>query len=411
MKALVLCGGLSQLRLIENLKNRSIYVVLADMNPSAPAVKYADAFFSVSTLDVEGIRDLAIQERVDFILSVCADQMLLVAAQVSEELGLPCYIDYETAVLVSNKEDMKRIFVENEIPTSEYIVNKEIVPADVENLTWPLIVKPVDCYSSKGVKKVKNEKELLTAFKRGTRLSRTGTAIVEEYVGGDEYSVDIYVEEGEAKLLCIRVLDKIPEGNGFIICRGRYSPDLPEKLQSDIKAIGQKIANAFELKNTPMLIQFKIDGDRVSVIEFCARTGGGIKYRLLPYVSNFDAVDAIVELTLGNKPHYEEYRLKKYIVDEFIYCKKGVLDHVEGFDEILNEGIITHWEQFKPSGHEFSEIKSSGDRFAYFSVEADTPEELETKFIAAGNRIRAISTNGEDLIKHDIIEFKREWFQ
>ena len=37
------------------------------------------------------------REKVDFIITVCTDQALLTMAKVSEELGLPCYIDYETA--------------------------------------------------------------------------------------------------------------------------------------------------------------------------------------------------------------------------------------------------------------------------------------------------------------------------
>lgn len=410
MKALVLCGGMSQLSLVENLKRRGIYVVLADMNPSAPAVKHADVFYPISTLDLEGIRRVALIEKVDFVLSVCADQMLLVAAQISEELGLPCYIDYDTAKNVSNKEYMKRIFIENGIPTSKYLAKEKIKLSDVKEMKWPLIVKPVDCYSSKGVKKVNNENELLTAFSEAVRLSRSGFAIVEEYADGDEFSVDLYVEDGEAKILCIRVLDKIVGNNGFIICRGRYPAILPERMEANIRKIGQRIANAFKLTNTPMLIQMKVDGDRISVIEFCARTGGGIKYRLIPHVTHFDVVDAVVQLTLGDKPQYDNWRLKKYIIDEFLYCTSGEFDHLEGFEELMKEGVIKHWLQFKTKGFQFSEISSSGDRIAYFSVEADTLEELEKKYRIAGKSVRAISSTGEDLIRHDIIQYKKEWF-
>lgn len=410
MKALVLCGGMPQLCLVQNLKQRGIFVVLADMNPNAPAVKYADAFFPVSTLDVEGIRNIAICEKVDFILSVCADQMLLVAAQISEELELPCYIDYQTAVNVSSKEYMKKIFVENGIPTSRYIVRSKLDFSDVKDMQWPLIVKPVDCYSSRGVKRVNNKEELFIAFQNAVQLSRTNTAVIEEYVNGDELSVDLYIENGEAKLLCIRVLDKIPEGSGFIICRGRYPASLSEELQAEVCEIGQKIADSFHLKNTPMLIQMKKDEGRFHVIEFCARTGGGIKYRLLPHVAHFDVVDAVVELILGNQPHYDNWKLNRYIIDEFLYCRSGEFDHLKGFDELQKEGVIEHWEQFKAKGHIFSDISSSGDRVAYFSVEASTPDELERKYKLASQKVQAISTEGVDLIRHDIMQYKKEWF-
>ena len=176
MKALVLCGGIPQVQLIKELKDRGIYTILADMNEKAVAVKYADKFYPVSTLDIDGIRKVAKDENVDFILSVCADQMLLVAAQVSEELGLPCYIDYETAKNVSSKEYMKRIFVENGVPTSKHVILKNLDRESIKHLEYPIIVKPVDCYSSKGVKKVQSYEELELAFEEAVAFSRTGTA-------------------------------------------------------------------------------------------------------------------------------------------------------------------------------------------------------------------------------------------
>ena len=51
-----------------------------------------------------------ISAKVDYLITVCADQVLQVVAEVSERLGLPCYIDFATAENVSKKSYMKRIF-------------------------------------------------------------------------------------------------------------------------------------------------------------------------------------------------------------------------------------------------------------------------------------------------------------
>ena len=259
MKALVLCGGKPQIALIHELKRRNITAILADANDKAAAVQYADVFYNVSTLDVVGIEKIALAEKVDCILSVCADQMLLVAAQLSEKLNLPCYIDYETAKNVSSKEYMKRIFVENNIPTAKYIVGSSISLSVIEGLNFPLIVKPVDCYSSRGVKKVLNYDELLSAFENAKNLSRTGTVIVEEFVEGLELSVDIYVENGKVNILCIRSLDKIPNSEKFIICRGNYPAKISLATKGRVQDVAQKIVEAFGLVDTPMLIQMKIN--------------------------------------------------------------------------------------------------------------------------------------------------------
>ena len=403
MKALVLCGGKPQIALIHELKRRNITVILADANDKAVAVQYADVFYKVSTLDVVGIEKIALAEKVDFILSVCADQMLLVAAQLSEKLNLPCYIDYETAKNVSSKEYMKRIFVENNIPTAKYIVGSSISLSAIEGLNFPLIVKPVDCYSSRGVKKVLNYDELLLAFENAKNLSRTGTAIVEEFVEGLELSVDIYVENGKVNILCIRSLDKIPNSEKFIICRGNYPAKISLATKERVQDVSQKIVEAFGLVDTPMLIQMKINDEQIHILEFCARTGGGIKYRLLPKVCGFDVVKAVLDLTLGEKPHVEIKPLNTFIVDEFLYCNPGILDHTEGFEELLKDGIIDHYEIYKSAGYRFDEINSSGDRVAYFSVVADTEAELRRKYQIAASVVKAVDNKGKDLIRHDII--------
>lgn len=406
MKALVLCGGKPQIALIEELKKRGIFVILADGNEKAAAVPYADKFYKVSTLDIDGVEKVAVKENVDMILSVCADQMLLVAAQLSEKLNLPCYIDYETAKNVSNKEYMKKIFAEHGIPTAKYIAGNNVSRESIDRLRFPLIVKPVDCYSSRGVKKVENYDELVPAFEIAKNYSRTGTAIVEEFIDGPELSVDIYVENGKINILCIRSLDKIPNSEKFIICRGNYPAKISEKTRNRVQEVAQKMADAFGLKDTPMLIQMKVNDEKIHILEFCARTGGGIKYRLIPKVSGVDVVKAVLDLTLGEKPHVELSQLDTYIIDEFLYCKSGILDHTEGFEELLKSGIIDHYEIYKPKGYFFGEVNSSGDRMGYFSVVADTEEELRRKHRLAGEAVKAIDVNGIDLIRHEIINIQ-----
>lgn len=405
MKALVLCGGIPQIALLENLRQRGIVTVLADMNEAVGGRAFADVFYPVSVLDVEGVRDVAVKEKVDFIITVCADQVLSVVAQVSEMLGLPCYIDYKTAQNVSKKSYMKKIFRENNIPTSKYVIMEHLDREKISHLNYPLIVKPVDSYSSRGVCKVDNESELESAFEKAVTISRTNSAVIEEFVIGDELTVDVYVENGHAHVLCMSNLDKIGEDGKFVIHRTRYPADISAKVTKTIDNVAQKIADAFELKNTPMLIQMITDGNTVSVVEFCARTGGGDKFRLIEKVSGFDIVGAVADITLGNLPHYEKKEIRQeYIINEFLYCKPGILERLEGFDALLKEGVISEYFELKSKGYTFKEINSSGDRVAYFTVQAYSREEALQKHAEANARIKVIGSNGEDLLRHDLVE-------
>ena len=122
-------------------------------------------------------------------------------------------------------------------------------------------------------------------------------------------------------------------------------------------------------------------------------------------MSGFDVVKAVVDLTCGEKPHVKEFNYNRYVIDEFLYCKSGIIDHYEGFEELLEEGVVSDYDIYKPIGYEFGNISCSGDRAAYFSVEADSFAELEKKHRLAGEKVKIIDAKGEDLIRHDIIRF------
>ncbi len=404
MKALVLAGGLPQIVLINQLKARGVTTILADGNAQPIARPYADLFYQVNIFDIDAVKKIAVDEGVDFLITCCADQVLLVVAQVSEMLGLPWYIDYDTAQKVSDKRYMKRIFWENNIPTSRYVELSTLDMEQIKGLKYPLIVKPVDAYSSRGVRKALNEEELKQYFDEAAQISRNGGVIVEEFCAGEEISVDVYVENGVAHLLCVSNSEKLKDDDRFIIFRGRYPSAASQGVIDRIQTVAQQIADAFRLKDCPMLIQMISDGKQVSVLEFCARTGGNMKYILIERVSGFDVIGAVIDLTMGVKPHVEvKPPQHNYVVNDFIYCKPGVFDHLEGFDALVEEGILAEYHCLRPSGMQVRGVASSSDRVAGFTIVADTLEEFNRKHRIAVERASVISADGEDIMRRDLL--------
>lgn len=404
MKALVLAGSPSQAVLLNQLKERGIYTILADNNVNAVARPYADQFVKVDLLDVEAVKKVAEEEKVDFLITVCADQVLITVAKVSELLGLPCYIDYETACAVSDKSHMKAIFHQYGIPSSKHVFMKELDMQKVAEMQYPLVVKPADAYSSKGVRKVTNEEELKQFFAEAANISRSGIVIVEEFVDGAEITVDYQIVDGKAYLLSASNTEKVDYKDRFLAFRTRYPAAIKPETLERIREIGQKIADAFGLKNTPMLVQLLTDDNRESVLEFCARNGGGAKYLLIKMASGFDPIKAVVDLTLGEKVSVGEIRPESnYITNEFLYGTHGYFDHLEGFEELKQEGILAEYWQFKGQGAEIFNAATSSDRIASITIQANSYEELVEKHNAAKTRIRIINTEGEDMLRRDLL--------
>lgn len=404
MKALVLAGSCSQIVLLNQLRERNIETVLADNNPNAIAIPYADKFVRVNILDVDAVRKVAQEEKVDLLLAVCADQVLLTVAKVSEELGLPCYIDYDTACKVSDKGHMKDIFSKNGVPTSKHAFMAELDMEKIAQMEYPLVVKPVDAYSSKGVRKATNVEELRRYFAEAAEISRSGVVIVEEFVEGAELTVDFEVVDGTAHLLSVSNTEKVNYKDRFLAFRTRYPASVSKETIARVAEIGQKIATAFNLKNTPMLVQLLTDDKRESVLEFCARTGGGAKYLLIKAATGFDPIKAVVDLTLGQPVAVGEIKPEsKLITNEFLYAYPGVFDHLEGFEELKQDGTIAEFWRFKWPGAEIVNAISSSDRVASVTIYADTYEELVAKHNRMAQTVKIMDRDGNDIMRHDLL--------
>lgn len=402
MKALVLAGGFPQIALIKELKSRGIYVILADWTEHPAAEPYADIFYRESTLDIEAIESIAKNEKVDLIITVCTDQALNTVAEVSERLKLPCYIDAKTGRDVTNKRYMKSLFQKFGIPSAKHFVCRagDSISTDI---AFPVVVKPVDCNSSKGVVKVNNFKELQTAVEYAQQCSRTNDAIIEEFIDGIELTVDAIVEDGVSKVLCISEMQKIKSDKNFVICRSMIPPtNMNNILNKNVEKAVSMIASAFGLQNCPMLVQLLCRGNDVFVVEFSARTGGGEKYKSIKQFSGVDIIKETVDITLGEHTPVNPKKSNKYILNEFIYCCSGTIDKYTGFEEAKKAGYIEEYEIFKPKGTKMNTASSSGDRAAAVTFICDTYDELKNSYINAFNMIKITAEKGNNIIRSDI---------
>lgn len=404
MKAMVIAGGVPQMELLRQLKERKIETVLLDGNENCLARAIPDKFYKVNIFNIEDVKKIAVDEKVDFIITVCADQVLLVVAEVSEMLSLPCYIGYKQAQDVSDKIRMKKIFKENKIPTTKYLELESLDMNEIAKLNYPLVVKPVDAYSSKGVRKAEIEKELIAYYNEAKKISRSGGVIVEEFFEGEEISVDAFVLNGKAHILSITNSEKVKDKDRFVIFRGRYPAAIPDTIRNQIEDVAQKIADSFGLVNSPLLVQLLHNNENISVLEFCARTGGNMKWLLIKNSCGVDVITATIDITLGLVPDITPKEVdNNVVVNDFIYCKPGVFDHFEGFDELVEKGIINEFHPVRTKGTEMHGVTSSSDRIAGMNIIADSVDEYNKKLRIILDQIAVIDTEGNDMTRRDLL--------
>ena len=299
---------------------------------------------------------------------------------------------------------MKRVFKRNGIPTTDYVETDHLDMEAVSHLRYPLVVKPVDAYSSKGVRKAENAEELKLFYEEARQISRTGGVIVEEFFSGDEISVDAFVVNGRAKILAVTNSEKVRDKDRFVIFRGRFPAAVSETVRKKIEDIAQKIADGFGLVNSPLLIQLLNHGSDVSVLEFCARTGGNMKWLLIKYSCGVDVITAAIDVTLGLEPDLELKNTgHRIVVNDFIYCYPGVFDHFEGFDEMVAQGLINEFHPVRVKGTEMRGVTSSSDRIAGMNILADSIEEFNEKEQKILASVRVVGADGSDIMRRDLL--------
>lgn len=132
--ALVLGGTAAHIALLNELKARNYYTILVDYYSNPVAKPYADLHIQESTLDADKVVEIAQQHQADLVISACVDQANVIASYAMEKLGKTPPYSYEIAQRISNKGDMKKVMLEQGIPTARHIYLDGLEDEDISNL-------------------------------------------------------------------------------------------------------------------------------------------------------------------------------------------------------------------------------------------------------------------------------------
>ncbi|MBR6726534.1 MAG: ATP-grasp domain-containing protein, partial [Clostridia bacterium] len=210
-KLLIIGASILQLPAIQKAKDMGFYVGVVDYNPNAVGVPFADEFFCVSTIDIEGVVKVAEKFRPNGIMTLATDMPMRSIAAACQKLGLPG-ISMETAIKSTDKGEMIKCFEMHHVEHPWYFILSapDALDSIKDKITYPCISKPTDNAGSRGVMLIHSEKELKEAIAYSSENGRSGGVIVEEYMQGHEVSVEIISTGGEPHVL--QVTDKLTTG-------------------------------------------------------------------------------------------------------------------------------------------------------------------------------------------------------
>ena len=387
-KVLVIGASILQLPAILKAKEMGLEVAVADFNPNAIGIEYADHFFNASTIDQNAICEVAKEYKPDGIMTLATDMPMRSVAASTHELGL-VGISMDTAIKATDKGEMIKAFKEHGVSSPWfYIINEESELIQVKkDMTYPCIVKPTDNAGSRGVVLVNSENELLNAYKYSKEQSRQGGVIVEEYMQGMEVSVEVMVVDKDVHILAIT--DKMTTGAPHFVETGHNQPSrISEEKQNEIRNLAASAVRAVGIDNGPAHVEIMLTTDGPKMIELGARMGGDcITTHLVPLSTGIDMVKATISLCLGEEPDLV-HKFHKGSAIRFIKAANGTIKQIEGRENAQRVPGVKEVFFTKGVGDQSGEIQSSVDRVGYVIAQGNSYQEAVEACEKALNQIK-----------------------
>jgi len=300
-RILILGAGIMQLPAIRIAKAKGWYVAVADGSDEAPGISLADRFFHVDLKAWEAMTDAAEVMRqeggIDGVFTAGTDFSLTVA-RVAEKLTLPG-ISVEAAMAASDKALMRRTLSNANVRVPRFVQLAGGEKKLSKELSYPLVVKPVDNMGARGVRRVDNDEELSSALDDAFRFSRSGSVIVEEFLDGPEFSIDALVEKGQVRFCGIA--DRHITFAPYFVEMGHTIPSSASAdMIEEVKREFLKAVAAIGIDNGAAKGDVKFCRGKAWIGEVAARLSGGFMSGWsYPLSSGVEPTDGALNIAVG----------------------------------------------------------------------------------------------------------------
>ncbi len=307
-KLLLLGGGHAEIPLIQAAHELGWYVITTGNAREGLGHPYADKNVFADFSDKDAMLELAKNEGVQAVCSGCNDFALLSTVYICEKLGLPGHDSYATSLEIHHKDKYRALATRLGIPTPRAITTKVAGTdfagknADFENaiaqLTFPIIVKPIDLTGGKGIHRAANIDEAREAYKDACNRTRQDHIVVEEFVQGSNHGFSAMLVKGK---VAFAFSDNEQYYINKYMVSGANSPSTSsDKTLAMLREYSERIAQELHLVDGILHIQYieRADGTPI-IIEICRRPPGDLYIKFVKYATVIDYPKFIVQAETG----------------------------------------------------------------------------------------------------------------
>lgn len=409
-KILVIGAGSGQVYVIETAKRLGYYVITVSIEGDYPGLKLADKVAYINIFDVDAIVEFARQEGVHGVISDQSDMAAPIVAQVAERLGLPNW-GYETALKFTDKVKMREVYEELGMPVPKHFhaTSLEAAVEGVRSIGYPVVIKPTDAFASRGVFKVFNENELYEYFPQSLEASREGNIIIEQYISGEQFFCQGFVENHKLRLYAFS--DRyyynlqglaIPYTNAF---PAKISPE----FQSRMTQMFTKVVNYLNPQFGHVWAEwiYNKESDTLYFVEMAIRGGGAhVTDTLIPNAYGIDSQEYLVRSAMGDteKSIFDEAINQKSCAFYSFLLPEGFIRKVKGGDKVkLIPGVIDFEIKDIKIGDYVPPIVNKQSRYGMVIIKGNDRDDVD-KVLAKVKEVFLIEVETTDGIKGIIWE-------
>lgn len=376
-KLMVLAAGILQTPVIKKGKELGYYVIAVDGNPNACGFKYADKAICANIVSEEDMLKIAKLERIDGVIHPCSEVSMNVMGRINDELQLSG-VTREQAISATDKRLMRKAFEKYGAPGPKsydvktcddawHIFNNELDGA--------AILKPSRNSGSRGIAKIEKgitKKQFEECYNNALCESRDHLVLIEQFIEGPEFSVEIIVWNNQVSVLAIT--DKKTTGSPHFVELGHNQPtcypDDIKRLVEDAAIAGVK---ALQVNACACHAEIKVQDGKAYIMEVGARMGGDfISTVLTPLSTGIDMVAAAINCSLGIEPDLTPKAQSHGVCIRYFCPQPGKLIAIGNTEPLNNEKVHSYEFYCKPGDH-IPEMTSSLCRSGHLIVVDTTP--------------------------------------
>jgi biotin carboxylase len=383
LKALIIGGGKWQLPLINFFKSKNYLIGVVDPYNESPGVLIADWHIKCDVRDTDTIFSQIKDSAYSIITSDQSDIAVDSVAVLTKKLGLKGN-DINAVTRFSNKYISREFSKQIGMPIPQYtkIEDLQQLKQFIQTVGLPVLLKPSDSQSSRGIFLVYNndENQLLAGLNHAFSATKQAYIIAEKYVVGEEYTVEGICINGKHKTLAISHKNHFRTGIASAL---EYPAQLPVELENTLKTLNnsyvEKSGLDFGITHAEYIID--LDSKSINLVEIACRGGGTlISSHITKWVTGVDNYELLFLALKNELVDINKIKLKRrYAILQFFEFPNGVVQNITGVEEIKKfSGVLELQLEFR-AGDKIHSATDDRSRQGFVILLADTKDQLQTR--------------------------------